>query len=1332
MTRNLNNMMMRFLTVIMLIIFSMGAKADVKVEIGKFNGGTIVEKSQTKPDANGLVTVTITVTPDKGFTIKQSDIVVVSTYAPDASGTRSPKIAAELTLLGTDPKDLSEPRDYTFIVGSSLGAWIKEANFHSDGAKGGGNRGTLTSLSNIADNPTGDYVINADIDASGFTTSIASFSGTLEAAINPNTNMPYRIKKLKAPLFTTLTGTVKNLVFEDVDITSGDDNGNTGAIACNMIGTSSNKAAIYNCGILSGSVSGSGNVGGLVGQLGQGTPASNTAEKNNCYARVINCYSFADIEGGSVRAGIVGYNSFSSTYNDQRTMVMNCMFYGDIDDTDTNLYPIYGGLDISNNSTSQLNNYNYYLYEAPYSKNKKIVSTSYTEQHYNHALAAEEKYLNRFEFYRNLLNSTRELAAWYATGNPADGNSASATNKMLKWVLDKSIAPYPILKVQGTYPSVINYDPVYTNDKTGKKIERTSTTLERNQGKKLGTLSVTISMPDTQTGGQGKPEDASLSTTSLTLQRTDKDYNNFNFNYDKVQLPYYNQVGSGNCTHNKVVTGWMITEITEISGDPYTASHYTGTNYDAPYYNFADRASSNKDLYSVSGRVFSQGAYFDVPDGVSSITIEPYWGNAAYLSDEYYDCYCAGNGLSGNNARYNCSGVNITGSKHYPDGKITIGGSEQDVSTDFSTALGKLSRTADTNVYDNAVVLVGNFHQNATPSADDLAYTIMSADLNSDNEPDYSLIFRSSKQQEISPIRFDFINVPGMAMAHKIYNTDNKQSNEDMAVAGNMKGHGWFEVTNTSLIRFPQFEYDSEKKTLNEPLILLGGIFEQLVSTNGTEGSTTHTLYIHLGSNVYFPVMFSNGCHMDKVSTETPHHPISVTGGDYKEFYLTGNLQPNTKATTDNAECYISGGRFGDVAGAAQEQLNGNVNWFIDHADIENFYGGGINDKNPITGDITTVIKNSHVNKVYCGGPKFGDMARTDVPVYITKGGNKTTLVKETTATTISANRTVSTTATDCVFGTYFGAGYGGTSLFRENKYNNYENYLEDHPWNSTVATNYDGNRGKYYTGKGILTGYDYRLFEGTRPKTVGLLFIQYASLSLASTNGVTSTLTRCTMDNFYGGGNLGKVDGNIDSKLEDCTVHGSVYGAGFSAKTPTADVFPTGGFDPIPKYSKYTGVFDEGKYPTPVKYTWSNAKNPTNGNVAIEDGLIYVSKTDKDLSALGTVTGKVTVNITGNTLVEGYVYDEDGNKTTAQEGGVFGGGDSSSVTGDTKVEIAASSQKTTGGYNAYNVFGGGNKAPVTGDSKVTLKGKSVISNNVFGGGNEAPVSGSAEVNIEE
>ena len=1144
----------------------------------------------------------------------------------------------------------------------------------------------ITSLDQI-DNPSGNYTITGNINASGFST-IASFTGTLTAAIDPVTNSPYIISNLSCPLFTTATdATISNIMLKGVSISQG---GYVGAIC----GTANGATRIYNCGILpttndasSTSTIGSNNsyCGSLVGFL-DGT------------ARVINCFSYANITAGTVRAGIVGYNNYSSKYNDQRTMVMNCMFYGDISDGGT-IYPVFGGQDINNyTSGGKLNTYNYYLYEAPFSKNKKITATSNTDQHYNHALAAEEKYLIRFEYYRYLLNSTRELAAWYATGNPANGNSASASNKMLKWVLDKSIAKYPILKVQdsntsGTYPSVINYDPEYTYDETGTKIARTSSTLERNQGKNLGTLNVTISMPNTPTGGQGKPNGASLTTTSLTLQRTDKDYNNYNFNYDKVQLPYYNEVGSGNCTHNKVVTGWMITNIDAVSNDPYTSSHYTGTNYDAPYYNFADRASSNKDKYSVSGRVFSQGAYFDVPDGVSSITIEPYWGNAAYLSDEYYDC-CVKNGTYSGTQIYNCESVNITGSKRYTNGNdYSINGDDQTVYTSMANAVTSLGSGTGI-VYDNAVVLVGNYHLCSSPSLDKLSYTIMSADLNNDNEPDYSFIFRSSKQEKTDPIRFDFINVPGMAMAHKVY------ENDDMAVPGNIKSRGWFEITNTCLIRFAQFEYDSEEKKKNEPLILLGGEFKQLVSTNGNDDNNKHTTYIHLGSNVYFPNMFSNGCHMDRKKTATPHRPISVTGGDYNEFYLTGNLQPNTKATTDNAECYISGGRFGDVAGAAQEQLNGNVNWFIDHADIENFYGGGINEKNPITGNITTVIKNSYVNKIFCGGPKFGDMSKAGNMNICGNEGAKNVSVS------ISSNRTVSTTATNCHFGTFFGAGYGGTSLFRENVYNEYQNYLEDHPWNNQVASNYDGSRGQYANGKGIRTGYDYRLFEGTRPRTIGLLFIQYASLSLATTNDVTSNLKDCTMENFYGGGSLGKVDGDIVSTLEDCTINGSVYGAGFSAQPPTADIFPTGGFDPIPKYSKYTGVFDEGIAPTPVKYTWSNDKTPSNNNVAIEDigseHLIYVAKADKDLSDLGTVTGKITLNLKGGTTVTGNV---------------FGGGDESSLTGNADVnvgDINIPGNLTISG----KVFGGGNNAVTGGkDTKVTLT-SGTVTGGIYGGCN--------------
>ena len=151
----------------------------------------------------------------------------------------------------------------------------------------------ITSLSDITADPTGSYRLTSDVSGSGHT-SIATFSGTLEAAIDPTTKMPYRITDLDAPLFTTLTGTVKNLVLEDVSISG--NTGNTGAIAA----TAEGAARIYNIGILSGSVGGTAYTGGLVGLL-DGT------------ARVINCYSFADITSGTNVGGIVGYNNQTTT-----------------------------------------------------------------------------------------------------------------------------------------------------------------------------------------------------------------------------------------------------------------------------------------------------------------------------------------------------------------------------------------------------------------------------------------------------------------------------------------------------------------------------------------------------------------------------------------------------------------------------------------------------------------------------------------------------------------------------------------------------------------------------------------------------------------------------------------------------------------------------------------------------------------------------------------------------------------------------------------------------------------------------------------------------------
>ena len=1085
---------------------------------------------------------------------------------------------------------------------------------------------TEVSSSDDITDMTGNYILASNFSQSASVGSASEpFSGTIDG------NMVTLSGFDKALVAYADGATIKNVILDNVNI-SGNANGNAGAICCEATG----DTRIYNCGVKSGTISGT-NAGSIVGKL-------------DGYSRVINCYSFATVSGGTWGAGIVGYNSFSSTISDLRTMVMNCMFYGEIS-SGTNISPIYGGLKITN--VSNLNGYNYYRFDADYSRNNSITA-------YNCALAAEEKYLTRFEFFRNTLNSNRELAAWYAIGDPNEGKGIGNACEMAKWVLDIAEKPYPILKAQDYYPSVINYEDAPT----------------------LGTISLTIDESN------DKPEGASINQdypTTLTVY--DKDLAHNHFNYRTVRLPYYNEVGTGNCTKNKVVTGWKITGFTDGTQGHFVKGvlDYSGTTHSEgiyPPYNFADRYCTDKDKYSVSGRVFSQGAYYDVPEGVTGITIEPYWGTAVYLSDPTYDvAYPKGYGNNNANAVF----VSNMGDRYVNGNTASINGDDQTVYTTYSNAFGQIASSG--TVYDNAIVLVGNYHhywgQNYPSTTK--AFTIMSADLNNDCEPDYGFIVQhGTGRQNISAIRFDFINSPGLGMIQKV------ETDKAIPKHGIWCPKGWFEVTNTTLIEFTQFEYDRGGKSAGSPLILLGGIYDQFITARQNVANSTE--YIHLGSNIWMKE-FCNGVHTNASNSHTTRHiPISVTGGEFESFYLTGTFRPSVTSVTDNAECYINGGKFGDMAGAGQEQLKGDVTWLIDHADITNFYGGGINGQKPVTGNIYVEINNSQV-ELYCGGPKFGNM---------------------------QANMKVTTKAKGSTFGNFYGAGYGGTSYFRDMT----RDVTGGSDWDTWVG---DYTR-KYVAGKGISTAYEcefipYSGGQSGQPDYVGRFYVLYASLSLAETKDVESTLEDCNITgSFYGGGKLGRVDGNIISTLNNCTVGDNVYGAGFSASVENVNVVPKGAkMNPNPAYNESVGVFTDGTYPDGVPYTWTQVASISAGK-EFDDEKKYIYTT-VDLTTLGTVTGNVTLTINGNTEA-----DENGKVMTVGKS-VYGGGEESAVGGNTNVNINA-------GKVMGNVYGGGNQANVGGNTLINLKG-GIVANNVFGGGkgddeHYATVGGNTDVKLNE
>ena len=1116
------------------------------------------------------------------------------------------------------------------------------------------------------------YKLEADVSGSGIGTISNAFTGTFDGGMHTISNLGHA-------LFNTVNGgVVKNVILDNVVISSGT---NVGAI-CNE---ATSASRIYNCGVLatrstantdedgytsltncSSTINGSGYVGSIVGLL-------------DGSSRVINCFSYANVSGGSYVGGIVGYNNVATNANSEdtdhflKTMVMNCMFYGEV--SGTSIAPIYNGEIITNDGDEAgVNNFNYFRLESTYIRDTTITKV------YNCALGAETRFLQRFEFFRYLLNSNRELAAWWAT------DDADNKDEMMKWVMEPTqigtTTPYPILKTPRKYASVVNYTPSETAfDETN-----------RNKGLKLtnegedGVLHVTIQM-DSNTGNSpySQPSGAGFKsgeTGKFDLTITDKDYEHFNFNYGKVQLPYYNDYCDGNYTGNRVVTGWKIVEITGGTAGSYTTGDdvtYTDGELTATPYNFADRKCTNKDLYGTGGskRVFNQGAYWDVPEGVTAITIEPYWGKAVYLSDAYWDVIYKN---SGTDAMATASNVTtVGGGQRYGNGETF---NDQTVYTSMGAAISSTQGTTGLfvginentrkghSVYDYAVVLVGNFHDlynSTSPEAGEgKPYTVTSVDLDGDNEPDYSYMLRFNSRKGFHPVRYDFLNLMGLGMAQK---TTNGTGSYNLGI---MQPKYWFEVTNTALFYVTQFEYSASSRS-KKPIILQGGVVEQWVTQQGDAGDRVS--YFHVGGNVWFKE-FHRGSHQDNANKYTPHPPLSVTGGDFAKFYLTGYYQSEATIYDDNAECYINGGRFGEVAGAGMEGIGtsdgkGNITWIIDNADIKEFYGGGINFAKPVHGNIHTIISNSHVN-VFCGGPKFGDM---------------------------EDDRTVTTEANNTTFGTFFGAGYGGNSYNRyaPTNRNNVINLpgpgkLNNQPanfdsWNDWVTTEYTQAYNSTY--KGVSTQIDYQFIPmSSNVENVARLFVEFVGFSLATTHNVTSTLTGCKITgNFYGGGSLGKVTGNVTSTLTNCEVNGSVYGAGYSASLPTVEVDSVG-FRTEPYYYTDLGTYRTGVKGKTTTYRWEH------GTATGVDNTNHILYTTENLETLGTVTGNIILNIDGTTVVNGDV---------------FGGGESSNAEGNSTVNVIS-------GTLRQDVYGGGALANVDGNTKVNLIG-GTVTRDVYGGG---------------
>lgn len=591
---------------------------------------------------------------------------------------------------------------------------------------------------------------------------------------------------------------------------------------------------------------------------------------------------------------------------------------------------------------------------------------------------------------------------------------------------------------------------------------------------------------------------------------------------------------------------------------------------------------------------------------------------------------------------------------------------------------------------DQAIVLVGNYHLNdripGNSFADDAtkAVTIMSVDKNNDQEPDYCCYTYTSNPENSSrtttpPMRWDFITAPGLGMAARV------SGSSAFPGIGIWHTTGWFETTETYLGLHAEAELNPSEKRDNwiSPWIINGGIFNQIIYNYDGEKDlrTNNNGYVRMGGNVYVE-KFHPGNHEEK-NFNTYLLPVNVSGGEILECYMTGRAgSTDNPQTVGDVKFWSNSGYIHKFLGAYMAPVNGNVTAKINTTIIDEFYGGGSDANQIVTGNIDVTLNNSWIG-YYVGGPKVGDM---------------------------NQETSVTTTATGTLFGNYYGGGYGGTSLSRKTVYDGIhkvEVSISDDLRYPASFANYVGRRLQYDAAHGVAVDYGFEYFfaAGGNGNLISRFFVDYATLSLATVRKVTNTLTDCTIkSDFYGGGRQGYVEGNVTSVLENTTVNGNAFGAGYTGKYINADVATS----THPDYSTYLfelGVitpFGETEYET---FTWQKADN-MNVPASNEAKKLY---TTTDISLMGKVKGDASITVKGTSVIGGNL---------------FGGGNQADVIGTTNV-IMPSAESVING----TVYGGGNESNIEGSTDVKITG-GTINGDLFGGGNMGAVTESSNVYV--
>ncbi len=247
-------------TMLMLLWYGVG---EVRADISVFIDDAITNGTITYTINQETRVITLSVTPSSGNYIKASDIIVEPLVGMNNANARRrvPEIAnpivGKMFVNGKEVSVALNEAIYVFTLPEKYAGAYVTATFHSTE----GEIWITGSTKSVDYHANGHYILTDDVLQASVVANLFSgsqttaFTGIFEGLAKTDGTFPKISGLSPNPLFATINGgTIKNVILDNVNISSGTTAGNVGAICCEATGST----RIYNCGILSGSVGGTG------------------------------------------------------------------------------------------------------------------------------------------------------------------------------------------------------------------------------------------------------------------------------------------------------------------------------------------------------------------------------------------------------------------------------------------------------------------------------------------------------------------------------------------------------------------------------------------------------------------------------------------------------------------------------------------------------------------------------------------------------------------------------------------------------------------------------------------------------------------------------------------------------------------------------------------------------------------------------------------------------------------------------------------------------------------------------------------------------------------